>query len=96
MRKLKFMRYVLASVISLSLIFSQTVFAKEVPPGIAKQGRTPGKGSHKGWEQGKHKGWDKKKSEAKEESKGKKKKHKEKKEEKEGKEGKEEKEQNEK
>jgi hypothetical protein len=49
----------IALAMGLSLVFSQLVPAEEVPPGIAKQGRIPGKGKHKGWGIGKHKGWEK-------------------------------------
>lgn len=63
--KLTFIGLISAFAIVLSLSGLRMVLAeeKELPPGISKQGRIPGKGLHKGWEQGKHKGWDKKKSE---------------------------------
>ena len=64
MKKLILLYFVVAAFVSFSLAASQVAFAaQDVPPGIAKQGKIPGKGKHKGWEKGKHKGWDKKKSE---------------------------------
>ncbi len=53
-----------AGVVSLFLAGSQIVLAQTqspspVPPGIKKQERVPGQGTHKGWDQGQHKGWDK-------------------------------------
>ena len=63
--KLTFIGLISAFAIVLSLSGLRMALAekKELPPGISKQGRIPGKGSHKGWEQGKHKGWEKNKSE---------------------------------
>ena len=62
MKKSTLMGFVMALAIGLPLVVSQIVRAedKELPPGIEKQGRIPGKGQHQGWEKGKHKGWGKK------------------------------------
>lgn len=57
--------FLTALALGITIVVSQGVNAQNsgtntsVPPGIEKQGRTPGQGSHKGWEQGQHKGWDK-------------------------------------
>jgi hypothetical protein len=37
-------------------VFAQNT-ESSTPPGIERQGRTPGQGSHVGWDQGQHKGW---------------------------------------
>jgi hypothetical protein len=54
-------RLVIAAIVCALPTLPQIGFAKDrsVPPGIERQDRIPGEGSHKGWEQGKHKGWDK-------------------------------------
>ena len=53
----------LAVVLFFSLFFAPfqllSIAKEEVPPGVERQGRIPGKGKHKGWEKGKHKGWGK-------------------------------------
>jgi hypothetical protein len=69
--KLSLLGFILALPISLSLAVSQIALAEEtrLPPGVSKQGRVPGEGRQKGWEQGQHKGWEKNKPEECKESK---------------------------
>ena len=71
--RLRLLVFVIALIAGFSLVASQTGLAADdqVPPGVAKKGKVPGKGSHKGWKKGKHKGWNEKgeKKEKKEEKK---------------------------
>ena len=62
MRKIRFLAVLIGLVVGLCVATSQTVLAadEQLPPGVAKQGKVPGKGLHKGWVKGKHKGWEKK------------------------------------